>query len=122
MQLTAKNLSELIHSLRLSKTGKGQKRAEPRVGIRIKVELVLLDPHTGFGAERVSAWVRDISAGGIGLLCNRGFKEGEAFDLIVEGQGGQAAKEERIPCFISYCRAVGTDLFRIGAKFQNYKP
>ena len=119
MQLTAKNLSELIQSLRSNVPGGSQKRIQPRVGIRLKVELVLLDPKTGFGSERIAAWVRDISAGGIGLLCDRGFKAGEPFDLIVQGEEGA---EERVPCFISYCREVGTDLFSIGAKFQDYKP
>src|SRR5438105_14455267 len=97
MQLTAKNLSELIQSLRSNVPGTSQKRIQPRVGIRLKVELVLLDPKTGFGSERIAAWVRDISAGGIGLLCDRGFKAGETFVLLVLWE---ADAEERGPLFI----------------------
>ena len=63
--------------------------------------------------------VRPSIAAKSGLLCDRGFKAGEPFDLIVQGEEGA---DERVPCFISYCREVGTDLFRIGAKFQDYKP
>jgi hypothetical protein len=115
MQLTAKNLGELIKSLKSSPRGTTEKRVEPRVGVRVKVELLLLDPQTGFGAGRVSAWVRDVSATGVGLLANRPFKTGEAFDLLAEGD--RDGEEERIACTIAYCRAVGTDVFRVGAKF-----
>ena len=119
MQLTAKSLGELVKSLRSSPRGSSEKRQEPRVGVRTRVELLLLDPKTGFGAARVSAWVRDVSAGGVGLLCERPFKLGETFDLIVKGEGDN---EERIACVMRYCGAVGTDLFRLGAKFVNFDP
>ena len=119
MELTAKTLGDLIKSLRSTQAGAGQKRTAPRVGVRIKVELLLLDPNTGFGAERITAWVRDISASGVGLLCNRAFKKDEAFDLLL---AEEADNQERVPCFITYCRAVGADLFRLGAKFQGYEP
>jgi hypothetical protein len=115
MLLTAKSLSELIRSLRSNPRAAAEKRGEMRVGIRTKIGLVLLDPATGAPRERYSAWVRDVSAGGVGLLCGRRFKDGEPFDLLIEGPKGE---EERVPCMITYCQSVATDLFRVGARFM----
>jgi hypothetical protein len=114
MLLTAKTLGELVRSLRSNPRGASEKREEIRVGIRTKIGVLLLDPATGVGRERFSAWVRDVSAGGIGLLSGRRLKLEETFDLIIEGPTGG---EERVPCVITYCQAVGTDLFRLGARF-----
>jgi hypothetical protein len=114
MLLTARTLGELVRSLRSHPKGTAEKRVEMRVGIRTKVGMLLLDPATGAGRERLSAWVRDVSAGGVGLLSGRRLKQGETFDLIMESAGGG---EERVPCIITYCQAVGTDLFRVGARF-----
>ena len=114
MLLTSKTLGELVRSLRSNAPGAAEKRVEMRVGIRTKVGVLLLDPSTGAGRERFSAWVRDVSGGGIGLLSGRRMASGESFDLIMETPSGS---EERVPCVATYCQAVGTDLFRLGAKF-----
>jgi hypothetical protein len=114
MLLTAKSLGELVRSLRSNAPGASEKRVEMRVGIRTKVGVVLLDPATGCGIGQWPAWLRDVSGGGVGLLFNRRLKEGENFDLVIEAATGG---EERVPCTVSHCQAVGADLFRLGAKF-----
>lgn len=114
MVLTAKSLGELIRALRSNPRGAAEKRAETRVGIRTKIGIAVLDPATGQVKERLSAWVRDVSAGGVGLLAGRRFKIGEAFDLLIPGPTGD---EERVPCVIAYCQGVSTDVFRLGARF-----
>jgi hypothetical protein len=116
VELTAKSLSELINSLRSNPRGASEKRTQPRVGLCASAEIVVRDATTGFGIDRLQIRVRDVSAGGIGLLCPRRFTPGEKFSLILDGV--QPGTEQEAGCTVTYCRKVGTDLHLIGANFD----
>jgi hypothetical protein len=117
VQLTPKTLGDLIRALRSNK-GAGDKRLDPRVGLSARAELILRDPETGLGVDRLTVRVRDVSAGGVGFLGPRPFAINEAFDLLLDGAG--AAQDEQVPCRVTYCRSVGRDLYQVGGRFESY--
>jgi hypothetical protein len=115
VELTAKSLAELINSLRSNPKGASEKRTQPRVGLRASAEIIVRDPVSGFGLERVAIRIRDVSAGGIGILCPRRLAPGEKFALVLHG--ARPGTEQEAECMVTYCRKVGTDLHLIGANF-----
>src|SRR4051795_10633696 len=98
VQLTPKTLGDLIRALRSNKQH-GDKRADPRVGLSARAELILRDPQTGLGVERLTVRVRDVSAGGVGFLSSRVFAVNETFDLLLDAAG--TAQDEQVPCHVS---------------------
>jgi hypothetical protein len=112
MELTAQTLGELIKSLRSNPTGGGDKRRNPRVGLRARGEIQI----AGSG-ERLNVWIRDVSAGGVNILSPRYFDLDSQFILILGGE-----RNEQAVCTVRYCRKVGSDLYGIGAKFVDYSP
>jgi hypothetical protein len=119
VQLTPKTLGDLIRALRSNK-GAGDKRADPRVGLSARAELILRDPETGLGIDRLAVRVRDVSGGGVGFLSPRVFAIGELFDLLLDAAG--TAQDEQLACRVSYCRSVGRDLYLVGGRFESYHP
>ena len=109
MQLTASNLHDLIKALRSNAMTGVDKRRNPRVGLRARADIQI--PNSN---ERVPIWVRDISAGGINILCPRYFEIDSQFVLIL------GDKSENCICTVRHCRKVGSDLYGIGAKFLDY--
>jgi hypothetical protein len=112
MQLTAQTLGDLIKSLRSNPCNGADKRRNPRVGLRARAEIQI--PVTN---ERLSIWVRDVSAGGVNILCPRYFEVNAQFTLVL----GDDSSEQAI-CTVRHCRKVGSDLYGIGAKFVDYSP
>jgi hypothetical protein len=119
MPLTAKSLSDIVQSLRNPAAKGSDKRKQARVGMRSRAEIQVRDQQTGFGGERLAVWVRDVSAGGIGLLSSKALSLGALFGLLLDGDGGLP---EEVLCVIVYERSVGGGLYRIGARFKDYQP
>ena len=112
MQLTASTLGELIKSLRSNEQAGADKRVDPRVGLRARAEI-----QVPISNERLQIWVRDVSAGGVSILCPRYFELENEFSLILDAEAIESAT-----CRVTHCRRVGSDLYSIGAKFTDYSP
>jgi hypothetical protein len=113
MHLTAKSLKELIDSLRSNTAEPGERRAEPRVGLRVRAEILL----PGGGASKLGVWVRDVSAAGIGILCEKEFEPGDTFALVLGPDASNLAH-----CTVKNCRKIDGRLFGTGARFSDYRP
>jgi hypothetical protein len=108
MQLTRTILNDLLHSLRSNPKTGAEKRIQPRVGMRLRANLI----STTSVDRPLEVWLRDISAGGIGILSNQPFPRGDTLKIILA-----ESTDDLIPCTVAYCRRVGTGLFQIGLKF-----
>ena len=117
MQLTAKSLAELIESLRSNPGEPGERRKEPRVGLRVRAEIALPPPAGVTEGKRVGVWVRDVSASGIGILCEHAFEAGDTFALLLGADG-----TGMMHCTVKNCRRIDERLHCSGAKFSDYTP
>ena len=103
MQLTAATLSELVQSLR-SQTGEGEKRQQPRVGLRAKAQLVVND-------KTIAVWVRDISSGGINLSCPKDIPLETRVEIVL-------SDADQIGCIVCHCHKNGPHLCHRGEIHQ----
>ena len=107
MELTTDILREL-QACRTDPGGPGERRGRPRVGARLVAKIST----PGREALRAEVRVRDVSAGGIAFLYPRPMKLGSEFLLHVPASRDHV---ERVPCRVTRCERVSSDLFRIGA-------
>jgi hypothetical protein len=78
------------------------------VGLRLRARVF-----TTASIDRpVEVWLRDISAGGLGLLSSQPFARGDTIKIILAD-----SEDDQLPCTVAYCRRVGNRLFQIGLKF-----
>ena len=91
----------------------GQRRREPRVGVRAPVTLIPLTTDAGLGATPLRVSVRDLSAGGIGFLhATRVGLDAQFVALLPHGKDSVA-----VLCQVAYYQPLGERLFAVGAKF-----
>ena len=109
MELTKEVLTEIVKSLRSNARTGVEKRGQPRVGMRLKIRML----RRPFLENAICIWVRDVSAGGIGALCDQPFEAKENIKLVFAD-----ADADPVPCTVSYCRRVGAAQFQIGLKFD----
>src|SRR5687767_14808437 len=107
MELTRDMLREL-QGCRTDPGGPNERRGRPRVGARLVAKISTPDR----GALRAQVRIRDVSAGGIAFLFPRPMKPGAEFLLHVPASKHQV---EQVPCRVTRCERVSSDLFRIGA-------
>jgi hypothetical protein len=88
MHLSVRTYKDILRSLRSDATRAGERRKHPRVGLRAKTIIHLVDS-TGRRAAPQEVWVRDISVGGIGLVVNHPMKRGRLFLLELLGEEQQ---------------------------------
>ena len=114
MRLTANGLAEMIDSLRSNIQEPGERRKAPRIGLRVRAEIVLPGPaNDDAEGPHLSVWVRDVSGGGIGILCEHAFARGDRFTLLLGCDGPRGRAE----CSVMNCRKVDGRLYGTGAKF-----
>src|SRR4051812_35083436 len=102
MQLTARNLSELVRELR-STSREGEKRKTPRVGLRAKAQIVVQE-------KTMPVWIKDLSAGGANLSTPQPIEADTFFELLL-------SDTDKIGCTVTHCRQHGANLYSIGARF-----
>lgn len=106
--LLAGDVAEILTALRADRPLSDHRRA-PRVGLRARVSIVVR------GASKPEeVWMRNISAGGVGLLHSRRLVIGDAFLLRLPTRGQQYVS---IQCEAVHCHPMATSLFRLGARF-----
>jgi hypothetical protein len=78
MHLTAEMYEDIVRSLRSDVLKGTERRRHPRVGMRVRITIIILDA-AGQPGKAESVWVRDLSDGGIGLVATRPMKRGVLF-------------------------------------------
>lgn len=115
MQLSAELFSQIVKDL-VSDNGSDlarQQRCEPRVGVRAKAHILPV----GASATPLPVRVRDLSAGGMGLLVPRELAAGQLFLLLLPKAGTHPPL--RLACRVMHCHMFAEDLFAVGARFAS---
>ena len=110
MLLTSEMLTDLVSSLRANAPTGVEKRQEPRVGMRLRVDVFLPGQ-----LQPLQVWVRDIGAGGIGILCDESVEIGAEFKLSLTTR---ASAPELLTCVVRHCRRTGGGQYFVGAEFS----
>jgi hypothetical protein len=112
--LTAEVFKDVISALRSdeSSTRLLDKRSSPRVGLRTKLAIVT-GPTGPFEPPPVEVWLRDLSAGGMGIVYNHELERGAAFVAHLPRRQGPPL---RVLYEVAHCKRLAKDLFSIGAK------
>lgn len=93
-----------------------EQRAEPRVGLRTTATIVLRADASG-SITRRQVRVRDVSAGGMGLIADEPIAPDGTFVLDLR----DARARVTLVCRAVRCQSLGNGLFRIGARFEQCK-
>lgn len=80
MQLSGEMFKKIISQLK-GMSGNSEQRAEPRVGLRNRVTIQLLDEDQVDNGQSHAAGVRDLSQHGIGLLFDAWLPQGTLFAI-----------------------------------------
>ena len=118
--LTAEVFKDVIGALRSDDTSNRvlDKRGSPRVGLRTRLSIVH-GPTGPFEAPPVDVWLRDLSAGGIGIVHSQEMDRGTPFVAhLPRRQGGSL----RVLYEVAHCKRLAKDLYSIGAKLSRILP
>jgi hypothetical protein len=112
--LTAEVFKDVISALRSdeSSTRLLDKRGSPRVGLRTKLQIVT-GPVGPFENPPVEVWLRDLSAGGMGIVYSHELEPGTTFVAHLPRRQGPPL---RVLYEVAHCKRLSKDLFSIGAK------
>ena len=83
MQLTAELYQQIVKALRSDKRTIQDRRRYPRVGLRARINIIPLDSRRK-PMEAQCVWVRDVSAGGFGLVVRQKLQPGQLFIVRLE--------------------------------------
>ena len=117
MELSAELFSEIAGSRAVasSRQSTNDKRKYERVPLAARATVSTLS--RGLDGMEEVVIVRDISVGGVGLLCSEAMEAGQEFVIQFSGQHGLAA---RILCKVARCEpgGFGGSQFIVGATFE----
>ena len=118
--LTAEVFKDVVSALRSDDNSNRvlDKRSSPRVGLRTKLAIVT-GPTGPFEAAPVEVWLRDLSAGGIGIVHSREMERGTPFVAHLPRRQGAAL---RVLYEVAHCKRLAKDLYSIGAKLNRILP
>jgi hypothetical protein len=118
--LTAEVFKDVVSALRSddNSTRVLDKRSSPRVGLRTKLAIVTGNT-SAFEAPPVEVWLRDLSAGGIGIVYSREMERGTPFVAHLPRRQGPAL---RVLYEVAHCKRLAKDLYSIGAKLNRILP
>jgi hypothetical protein len=113
MPLSAEQFKQIIESLRSdSPTRSGfEKRTAPRVGLRTKL---MIYPNCD-QSRPLSAWLRDLSATGIGIVDSRPLETGSEFLVLFPLRGKWSLSAYYT---VMHCEDLARNLYFIGARLE----
>ncbi len=108
MILHADQLHEILVALgaRRDAAGPSERRSFFRVGARYKVRL-----RTAAAPGGVDAWLRDVSAGGLGISSPAAVAIGDSVTLELPRRDGSRAE---LSCLVRNCRRTSADTYQLG--------
>jgi hypothetical protein len=117
VDLSAKQLADILTSLR-SGAGSGrakgsEKRSQPRIGVRYRTTIRPLVA-AGLSLAPVRAFVRDVSAVGVGLSVPMRLTPGNSLIILLPRAVGGPLE---LACLVRACVSVGKDLHQVGVTF-----
>jgi hypothetical protein len=114
MNLEVETLTGVVAAMRLR--GGARTWEDRRAMGRIPMQKVvaIIPYRAGIAGEAVNVWIRDISAGGIGLIHSHRMEPNEEFVIRLPRVDGS---ELPVVCAVAHCAALGPELFTIGARF-----
>ena len=118
MELPHELLAECVTCLRRDQKDRlGQER---RVLPRFRIWAPLdVEPGPDRKVGAITAWVRDLSRGGIGIMHTQRLEPGTQFIVTLPRMDGGP---ERLVCQVVYCADGAPDLYSIGAQFLRREP
>jgi hypothetical protein len=118
--LTAEVFKDVVSALRSddNSTRVLDKRTSPRVGLRTKLAIIT-GPTGAFEAAPIEVWLRDLSAGGIGIVYAKEMERGTSFVAHLPRRQGNAL---RVLYEVAHCKRLAKDLYSIGAKLSRILP
>lgn len=118
--LTAEVFKDVIVALRSDDNSARivDKRGAPRVGLRTKLAIVL-GLSSSFEAAPLEVWLRDLSAGGVGIVHNREIERGTPFVAHLPRSHGPPL---RVLYTVAHCKRLAKEIFSIGAKLTRILP
>lgn len=119
MNLSAEVFEQIIAKVKTDACAHDERRNAPRVGIRATATVYLLKDESK-GVEAIAVTVRDISAGGVGLIHTSPLKVGARFLMRLP-----RAMDKPLPlvCVVRHCRGLaGSTLYAVGAAFMKVAP
>jgi len=120
MQLRAEQYRQIVEHLRseIARPGRAsERRAAPRVGLRAQIDMIPC--RTGAGAQVEQAWVRDISAEGIGLIFHEAVHPGTYVVVTLPAADG-ASNPLDLLFLVVRCEPLGNGQFALGARLQRH--
>jgi PilZ domain-containing protein len=116
-KLTAEAFQSIVKALRSDDSDSmSEKRSAPRVGLRTQVDIEVLPASFSGGVlDTFTAWLRDISADGIGIVTNQHLPRGAEFiaSFRREREGTM-----RIQYSVAHCKTLSKGLYSIGARVE----
>jgi hypothetical protein len=114
MYLRAEQYEQIVRQLRSEQTGaQSERRASPRAGLRAQVQVIPC--RTQSPAEPLTAWVRDVSADGMGLLLPQHVEPG-TYLVVTLPTRNLKTLDLLFLCVRS--ESLGNGQFSIGARFN----
>jgi hypothetical protein len=126
MLLRAERLMDILSELKRCRRDdwRGGRRGASRVGVRYTLQ-VRADHPLGLGQPRSTeparAWLRDVSASGVGLCCPEPLAVGTTIRLVLvhSGSGNGASGGVEVPCVVRRCVPVAAGVYHVGASFSS---
>ena len=113
MDLSADMLQETLGRVKSDKmVGNAARRVKPRVGMRCS--LTIMPYQDGACGRPMKAWTRDISQGGMGILCAASMAKGAQFIISLPRNN---MKPMILLCTVRNCNELADGLYGLGVTF-----
>lgn len=114
MNLEVETLTGIVAAMRLRGGTRTWEDRRAMGRIPMQKVMAIIPYRTGMTGEAVNVWIRDISAGGMGLIHSHRMEPNEEFVIRLPRVDGS---EMPLVCAVAHCTALGPELFTIGARF-----
>ena len=117
MFLKAEQFEQIVRQLRSEgpKSPNSERRSSPRVGLRAQVRLI--ECKTDAESPTLTAWVRDVSAEGVGLLLPQAVQPGTYLVMSLPTTRRKNANLDLLFLAVR-CEPLSNGQFSVGARFK----